>query len=106
MAEELGRLKEENRGLKKRVVLVEDSARKAGIKARRRAYESVELKIRIRRAVSEAASLVREINHDDEYFAAVGLPPKERTPNGSPTNRNTEDDVQKEPEETNGTSGW
>ena len=106
MAEEIGRLKEENRGLKKRVVLAEDSARKAGIEARRRAYESVELKIRIRRAVSEAVSLVREIDHDDEYSVAVGLPPKVRTPNGSPTNGDTKDDVQKKPEETNSTSGW
>jgi len=47
MAEELGRLKEENGGVKKRVVLAQDSARKAGIEARQRAYESVELKIRI-----------------------------------------------------------
>jgi len=106
MAEEMGRLKEENRGLKKRVVHAEDSARKAGIEARRRAYESVKLKIRIRRAVSEAVALVREIDHDDVYSKAVGLPPKERTPNGSPTNGDTEDDVQKDPEETNDTSGW
>jgi len=106
MAEEMGRLKEENRGQKKRVVLAEDSARKAGIEARRRAYESVELKIRIQQAVSEAAALVREIDHDNEYSEAVGMPPKERTANGSPTNRDTEDDVQKEPEKTNGTSGW
>jgi len=106
MAEEMGRLKEENRGLKKRVVLAEDSARKARIEARRRAYENVELKIRVRRAVSEAAALVREIDHNDEYLEAVGLPPKERTPNGSPTNGDTEDNVQKEPEETNGISGW
>ena len=106
MAEELGRLKEENRGLKKRVVLAEDSPRKAGIEARRRAYESVELKIRIRGAVSEGGSLVREIDHDDEYSAAVGLRPKDRTRNGSPRDGNTEDDIQKEREETNGTSGW
>jgi len=106
MAEELGRLKEDNRGLKKRVVLAEDSARKARIEAGRRAYESVELKIRIRRAVSKAAALVREIDHNNEYSEAVGLPPKERTPSGSSTNGDTEDDVQKEPEETNGTSGW
>jgi len=106
MAEEMGHLKEENRGLKKRVVLAEDSARKAGIEARRREYENVELKIRVRRAVREAAALVREMNHDDEYSEAVGLPPKEQTPKGSPTNGDTEDDVQKEPAETNGTSGW
>jgi len=105
MAEELGRLKDENRGLKKRVVLAQDSARKAGIEARRRAYERVELKIRIRRAASEVAFL-GEIDHDDEYSEAVRLPHKERTPNGSPTNGNTEDDVQKNPEEMNSTSGW
>ena len=105
MAEVLGRLKEENRGRKKRVVLAEDSARKAGIEARRRAYENVELKIRVGQAVSEVAAPVREIDHDNEYCEAVGLPPKERRPSGSPTNGNTEDDVQKEPEETNGTSG-
>ena len=33
MAEEIGHLKEEHRGLKKRVVLAEDTARKAGIDA-------------------------------------------------------------------------
>ena len=49
---------------------------------------------------------MREIDHDDQYSAAVGLPHKEWTPNGSPTNGDMEDDVQKEPEETNGTSGW
>jgi len=101
MAKELGCLKKENRGLRRRVVLEEDTAGKAGIEAGRRAYESVELKIRIQRAVSEAASLVREIDHDDEYSAAVGLPPKERTPNRSPTNRDMEDDVQQEAEEMN-----
>jgi len=42
MAEEIGRLKEEKRGLKKRVVLAGDLARKAGIEARRRVYENVE----------------------------------------------------------------
>ena len=106
MAEGLGHLKEENRGLKKRVGLAEDSARNAGIKARRQGYENVELKIRVGRAVGEGAALVREIDHDDEYSEAVGLPPRERTPNGSPTKGDTEDDVQKEAEETNGTSGW
>jgi len=89
MAEELGRLKEENRGLKKRVVLAEDSARKAGIEARRGANEKVEQKIPVRRAVSKAAALVREIDHDDKYSEAVGLPLKEQTPNGSPTNGDT-----------------
>jgi len=106
MAEEMGRLKKENRGLKKRVVLAEDSARKARIEARPRAYENVELKIRVQRGVSEAAALVREIDRDDEYSEAVRLPSKEWTPNRSPTNGDTEDDVQKESEETNGISGW
>jgi len=58
------------------VVLAEDLARKARIEARRRAYENLELKIRVRRAVSEAAALVREIDQDDKYSEAVGLPPK------------------------------
>ena len=88
------------------MVLAEDTARKAGIKAQRRAYENFELKIRIRRAVSETASLVREIHHDDEYSAAVGLQHKERTPKGSRTNGDTEDDIEKEPEQTMGTSEW
>jgi len=58
------------------VVPAEDLAQKAGIETRRRAYESVELKILIRQAVSEAASLVREIDHNNEYSAAVGLHPR------------------------------
>jgi len=106
MAEDLGRLKKENRGLKKQVVLAEDWPRKAGIEARRRAYENVELKIRVRRGVSEAAAVVKEIDHDDEYSEAVGLPPKQQTLNGSPTNGDTEDDVQKEPVEMNVPSVW
>ena len=75
MAEEIGHLKEENQGLKKRVVLMEDSAWKAEIEALQRVYKQVELRIWIWRAPSEGESLVREIGYDDEYTEAVEWPP-------------------------------
>jgi hypothetical protein len=103
MAEEMGRLKEENRGLKKRVVLAEETARKAGIEARRRAYEKVELQIRIRRAMAEAEALVKDIDRDDEYAVAVGLPPNDKTPSESQTNGTN---VGEQKEEENVTSEW
>jgi len=72
-------------------VVAEESARKAGIEARRRAYDNDELKIRARRAMSEAAALVRELDRDDEYAAAVGLPSATET-NGSPDNGDRKDE--------------
>jgi len=84
MSEEIGSLKEENRGLKKRVVLAKDAARKAGIEGRRRAYEKVELQIRIQRAMAETEALVKEIDRDNEYAEVVRQPPTEKTPGGSP----------------------
>jgi len=64
MEEEMGDLRDKTRSFKRRWVAAEESARKAGIEARRRAYDNVELKIRVRRAMSEAAALVRELDRD------------------------------------------
>jgi len=91
MEKEMGDLRDENRSYKRRCVVAEESARKAGIEARRRAYDNVELKIRVRRAMSEAAALVRELDHDSEYSTAVGLPPAIET-NGSPDNGDKKDE--------------
>jgi len=81
----MGDLRDENRSFKRRCVTAEESARKAGIEARRRAYDNVELKIRVRRAMSEEAALVRELDRDSEYSTAVGLPSATEN-NGSPDN--------------------
>ena len=88
MEEEMGRLRDENRGLKRRVVVAEESARKGGVEARRRGFETLELKIRVRRAMTEAANLVRDMDRDEEFATAVGLPPTPPT-NSSPTKGDT-----------------
>jgi len=90
MEKEMGDLREENRSYKRRCVVAEESARKAGIEARRRAYDNVELKIRVRRAMSEAAALVKELDRDSEYSTAVGLPPIKA--NGSRSNGGKKDE--------------
>jgi len=91
MEKEMGDLRDENRSYKRRCVVAEESARKAGIEARRRAYDNVELKIRVRRAMSEAVALVRELDRDSEYSVAVRLPPVHET-NGSPDNGDNKDE--------------
>jgi len=74
-----------------RYVVAEESARKARIQARRRAYDNVLLKIRVRQAMSEAPGLVRELDLDSEYSAAVGLPPARET-SESPDHRDKKDE--------------
>jgi len=91
MEKEMDDLRDENRSYKRRCVVAEESARKAGIEARRRAYDNVELKIRVRRAMSEAAALVRELDRDSEYSTAVGLPPATEN-NSSPNNGDKKDE--------------
>ena len=91
MEKEVGDLRDENRSYKRWCVVAEESARKAGIEARRRAYDNVELKIRVRRAMSEAAALVRELDRDSEYSTALGLPPAPDA-NGSPDNGGQKDE--------------
>jgi len=90
MEKEMGDIRDENQSYKRRCVVAEKSARKAGIEARRRAYDNVELKIRVRRAMSEAAALVRELDRDSEYSTAVRLPPATEA-NGSPDNGDKKD---------------
>ena len=86
----MGDLRDENQSYKRRCVVAEESARKAGIEARRRSYDKVELKIPVRRAMTEAAALVTELDRDSEYSTAVGLPPIET--NGSPDNGDKKDE--------------
>jgi len=75
MEKEMGDLQDENRSYKRRCVVAEESARKAGIEAWQRAYDNVERKIRVGQAISEDAALVRELDRDSEYAQAVRLPP-------------------------------
>jgi len=80
----IGDLRDENRSYKRRGVVAEESARKAGIEVRRRAYHNVKGKIRVRRGMSEGVALVRERDCENKYSTAVGLPPATQA-NGSPT---------------------
>jgi len=60
-------------------------------RGRRREYDNVELKIQVRRAMREAAALVRELDRLSEYSTAVGLPPSPEG-NGSPDNGEKKDE--------------
>jgi len=91
MDKEMGDLRDENWSYKRRCVVAEEWARKEGIEARRRAYDNVELKIRVRRAMSKAAALVKELDRDSEYSAAEGLPPAIKT-NGYPDDGDKKDE--------------
>jgi len=66
MEKEIGDLQDKNWSYKRKWVVAEESARKAEIEARRRAYDNVELKSRVRGEMSEAAALAREHYRDSE----------------------------------------
>ena len=57
MADEIGRLKQENREMKKRVVMVEEAAWKAEIEKERCGYEKLDVQIQFRTLVTVVAKL-------------------------------------------------
>ena len=55
MGDEIGRLKQENREMKKRVVMAEEAARKAEIEKERRGCERLDVEIQFRTLVTAVA---------------------------------------------------
>jgi hypothetical protein len=75
MADEIGRLKQENREMKKRVVMAEESARKERVEARKLAKGRYDLWKRIQAIADETAKLAKdtkegETTNDDLSNAA------------------------------------
>ena len=85
MADEIGRLKQESRELKKRVVMAEDAARKAEIEKERRGYEKLEVQIQFQMLATAVAKLAKQVDNGPEYAEFVGYvdPPKEDEENGA-----------------------
>ena len=88
MADEIGRLKQENREMKKRVAMAEEAVRRGGIENCRRAYEKLELQPRVRRVAEEVAKMAKAIDDDKEFaeFIGVTVEGKEVGEDGRPTN--------------------
>ena len=72
IADEIGRLKQENWEVKKWVVMAEEAARKAEIEKERRGYEKLEVQIHFRTLVTSVAKLAKEVDNDADYAEFVG----------------------------------
>ena len=72
MADEIGRLKQENREMKKRVVMAEEAARKAEIEKERRGYEKLNVHIQFRTLATAVAKLAKQVDDDADYAEFVG----------------------------------
>ena len=77
MAGEIGRLKQQNREMKKRVVMAEEAARKSQIEKERRRYEKLDVQIQFRTLATVVAKLAKQVDNDPDYAEFVGYP----TPN-------------------------
>ena len=71
MADEIGRLKQENREMKKRVVMAEEAARKAEIVKERRGYEKLDVQIQFRTLATAVAKLAKQVYDDADYAEFV-----------------------------------
>ena len=86
MADEIGRLKQENREMKKRVVMAEEAAGRAEIQKERRGYEKLEVQIQFRTLATAVAKLAKQVDDDTDYAEFVGYV----TPNAKNEERATE----------------
>ena len=71
-ADEIGRLKQENREMKKRVVMAEEAARKAEIEKERRGYERLDVQIQFRTLATAVAKSAKQVDDDADYAEFVG----------------------------------
>ena len=85
MADEIGRLKQETRELKKRVVMAEEAARKAEIEKEKGRYERLDLQIRFRTIATTMAEMAKQIDNDPDYAEFIGYvdPPKKNEEDGA-----------------------
>ena len=72
MADEIGRLKQENCEMQKRVVMAEEAARKAEIVKERRGYKKLDIQIHFRTLATVVARLAKQVDNDAEYAEFVG----------------------------------
>ena len=85
MADEIGRLKQENRELKKRVVMAEEAARRAEIEKEKGRYERLDLQIRFRTLATTMAEMAKTIDNDPDYAEFIGYvdPPRKNEDGGA-----------------------
>ena len=72
MADEIGRLKQENWEMKKRVVMAEEAAWKAEIEKERRGYKKLEVQIQFRTLATAVAKLAKQVDDNADYAEFVG----------------------------------
>ena len=72
MADEIGRLKQENREMKKRVVMAEEAARRADIVQERHRYEKLDVQIEFLTLATAVAKLAKQVDDDADYAEFVG----------------------------------
>ena len=72
MADEIGLLKKENQELKRRVVMAEDTARKAEVEKELRGYVKLDVQIQFRTLATAVAKLAKHVDNDVEYAEFVG----------------------------------
>ena len=79
MADEIGRLMQENREMKKRVVMAEEAAREAEIEKARRGYEKLDIQIQFWTLTTAVAKLAKRVDDDADYGEFVGYVVPNRT---------------------------
>ena len=72
IADEIGRLKQENREMKKRVEMAEEAARRTEFKIERRWYEKLDVQIQFRTLATTVAKLAKQVDDDADYAEFVG----------------------------------
>ena len=72
MADEIDRLKQENREMRKRVVMAEEAAQKAEIEKERRGYEKLDVQIQFRTLATAVAKLAKQVDDEADYAKFVG----------------------------------
>ena len=72
MADEIGRLRQEIREMKKRVVMAEEAARKTESEKERRGYEKLDVQIQFRTLATAVAKLAKQVDNDADYAEFVG----------------------------------
>ena len=70
-ADEIDRLKQENREMKKRVVMAEEAAQKAEIVKERRGYEKLDVQIQFWTLATAVAKLAKQVDKDADYAELV-----------------------------------
>ncbi|PUU80760.1 hypothetical protein B9Z19DRAFT_1123126 [Tuber borchii] len=68
-----GHQEKENQAIKKRVVIIEETARMANIKNRRHAYEKLELQTHVTRGAEDVPNLAKALQEDKEFAEFISI---------------------------------